>query len=418
MAHIALAIGLLYLALAVPFSLLTPAWENNDEPSHVAYIEHVAADGTPPRIALGNGDEAHQPPLYYYLAAGWQGLLGISSFNVDIAPPVRNSTGIYVFSPPRTPAQDSQATDVHLLRIVSIVCGLVTVLAAVATGWLLTRRKAFAAALGGTVALWPKLLVVDSAVTNSALTVALCALAIPCYLLWRRHRGLAEAAAIGVVLGAAALSAETALPVVGLVLALMVAASWRQRDWRGPAVAIFCVVAVAGWWYVRNDVLYGDPLASAATRDYLGEIFRNKGLLRVPPSLSPSVVWFGMKGLTHSVWYDAGGNQIHLPNALDLAVTGLGVISLIGAALPPRLRGTAVLLICAIGSLVAWLALLRETTQVEGRYLLIAVVAWAAFLVAGAERLIRSSGLVIWPLIFLGVDVYVLAKFLIPYAHP
>src|SRR5262249_39045254 len=69
-----------YLGLAVAFSLLTPAWENNDEAQHVQYVEYVARHGSPPHIRLANGTESHQAPLYYYLAAGWQGLLGIGPF--------------------------------------------------------------------------------------------------------------------------------------------------------------------------------------------------------------------------------------------------------------------------------------------------------------------------------------------------
>jgi hypothetical protein len=236
--------------------------------------------------------------------------------------------------------------------------------------------------------------------------------------MWRRSRSLAWAAATGAVLGAAALSEETALPIVGVVLASMVALAWRPRDWRGPLIAVGCLAAVAGWWYVRNTALYGDPLASSATRDYLGQITTGAPFLRVPPSLSPSVLGFGVKTLAHSTWYDAGWNQIRLPNALDLVVCAVAAVSLAGAALPPRLRGWLVLALCALASLLAWLVLLAETNQGEGRYLLLAIAAWSPLLVAGAERIGRRSvALWLWPAIFVGLDVYVLARFLIPNAH-
>jgi hypothetical protein len=57
-----------------------------------------------------------------------------------------------------------------------------------------------------------------------------------------------------------------------------------------------------------------------------------------------------------------------------------------------------------------------RTAPVEAA--LAALVAWAALLAAGSERLLaRFGGIWLWPLLFLGLDVYVLARFLIPYAH-
>ena len=76
-----LLISGVYLALALPYSLLTRAWEANDELDHATYIEYIVRHGGLPRISALNGHESHQPPLYYLLAAGWQKLLGIPAFN-------------------------------------------------------------------------------------------------------------------------------------------------------------------------------------------------------------------------------------------------------------------------------------------------------------------------------------------------
>src|ERR1700731_430963 len=63
-----------YVPLALTFSLLTRAYAGDDEAAHTAYIEYVVRHDSIPRIA---GGESQQPPLYYFLAAGWQHLLGI-----------------------------------------------------------------------------------------------------------------------------------------------------------------------------------------------------------------------------------------------------------------------------------------------------------------------------------------------------
>jgi hypothetical protein len=417
----ALIVGGAYLALAIAFTMLTPAWENNDEADHVQYVEYVADRGTPPRISLENGHEAHQPPLYYYLAAGWQRILGIGSFTTD-AP----STSPQAFMPNRyawalyhdyTPRQHDQAVWVHELRIVSIVCGLATVLAALTTGWLLTGWVKFAAALAATVALWPKFLVVTAAVTNTALVDALCACALPCFLLWQRTGRLVWAAATGALLGTAALTQETALPVAGLMLLVMFVVAWRRSDWQAPLLAVGCFLVVAGWWYVRNAALYGDPLASQTAQAYLTKIvIFGASIVRSPPSLSPHVIHDSLITLSHSVWYDAGFNQLRLPHSFDFVVLAIAAVCIV-AAFRSRIPGLLLLVACALGSVIAWLMIIRVTTLAEGRYLLVAIVPWAALLVAGATYAGRNRwmGLWLWPTIMLGLDGYVLAHWLIPH---
>jgi hypothetical protein len=417
--RVGLAVGLGYLLLASTFSILTPAWENNDEPDHVHYVEHLLVHKTPPRIALSNGIESHQPPLYYYLVAGWQRVLGIPAFTPHPQQPsgpfVSPLKRVWELSHTYTSSQHREANYDHALRLVSIALGLITVLAAVASGWLLTERVAFAAAVGATVALWPKFVVVTSAVTNSALVIAMCACAVPAFLMWRRTEQLRWAALTGAFLGAAALTEETALPVAGLMLLLLVGYAARRRDWRSPLVAVICFAVICGWWFIHDAVVYGDPLASTAARDYLMNV---PGLVRNPPTLSLSILKSSLTVLAHSTWYDAGANQLQLPHALDLIVWVVAAASLVGAFWA-KMRDRLLLATCALASVIAWLVIVRATTQAEGRYLLVGVIAWAAFLAAGGVRTARNRevALLLWPVIFAGLDIYVLARWLVPFGH-
>src|SRR5204862_6742866 len=135
-----LAVCAMYLAFASAFTLLTPAWENNDERDHVKYIEYVDEHGTPPRIVLENGIESHQPPLYYYLEAGWQRLLGLGTFAVDSPPPsptLFSPTGPpWALSHAYTPRQPSQAVGVPDLRLVSLLVRLAALRPRLALGLL------------------------------------------------------------------------------------------------------------------------------------------------------------------------------------------------------------------------------------------------------------------------------------------
>jgi hypothetical protein len=412
-----------YLVVAGLFSLLTPAWENNDEADHVRYVEYIVAHGGPPHIGLQHGIESHQPPLYYYVEAGWQELLGIASFTPKLdppgGPPLPPTARVFEVSHAYTAVQRDNAHTVHLLRLISLGCGLATVLAAVWTGWLLTARRRYAVGVGLTVALWPKFVVVTSAVTNMALAIALCACAVPVLLTWRRTHGLRWAALGGVLLGAAASTSDAALPLAGLGLALLCAGSVPRRDWRSAGLAVGLFAAVSGWWFIHNAVVYGDPLATAAANGYLASDPGLAGLIRQPATLSPAVVWSGLKILAHSTWYDGGWNQLQLPHWLDYLVLMLAAASLAASA-RVRLRGGLVIVTSAVASVVAWLLILRDTTQAEGRYILVGILAWAALLVAGADRLtsVRAQiGAFVWPAIFFGLDIYVLATWLVPYGQ-
>src|SRR5947199_10872128 len=66
-----------YLALAAGFNLAMPVGGAPDEGAHAEYVRTVAEEGRLPVLDLStsnnaqdpNGYEAHQPPLYYLLAA-------------------------------------------------------------------------------------------------------------------------------------------------------------------------------------------------------------------------------------------------------------------------------------------------------------------------------------------------------------
>ena len=70
---------------------------------------------------------------------------------------------------------------------------------------------------------------------------------------------------MGLLLGFAVLTKTTALGLVPFALATLVIVGRRDSK-RSPAFAaalgLFVVfVALTGWWFVRNLILYGDPLA-------------------------------------------------------------------------------------------------------------------------------------------------------------
>ncbi len=414
-----LVVFIAYLALVVTSSLRTPAWENDDELGHTIYAEYVVQHRVLPPIAVANGDESHQGPLYYVLLGGFQTALRIPAFQPQLPPAAAHRPGRgtpYLLSHDYTSEQHQQAVWLHSLRFFSVSCGLLTVLATYLTGWLLTRRTSVAAAMAATVATWPKFLVISAAVTNSALVDALCACALPCWLLWHRSRSPRLAAVTGLVLGAAVLTQVTALPLTALLLLSMLITAIGRRDWLSPLLASGCATAVCGWWFIRNAVLYGDPLATSTTNANMLAIFPGLHLIRSPPSLSPSVIRQILSVAEHSFWYSAGWDQLLLPRPVNDVLWVLAGLSIL-AALCMRRGLHLVSVAVVIASIVAWLLIIRSTTHGQGRYLLTGVTAWATLLVMGSTRIgpRRQWQPWVWPIVFLSLDGYVILSTLIPY---
>jgi hypothetical protein len=411
------AVVALYLALATFVNVRTGAWENNDEAHHVAVAEYMLRTGHRPPVT-GQSGEAHQAPLYYVLLAGWQKLNGIPAFDprpVASSDPAPVTSRALVLSHDYTPQQHREAVWLHRLRILSELCGAIAVAAAFWTGWLVTGTHVGAAAVGATVATWPKLLVVTAAVTNSALVEALLALLVPVTIVWWRRRTLGHAALVGATGGLAIMAQVTAAPAVALILVAVAWASLRRRQVLPPVVAGLTCLLMAAWWFIRNVQVYGDLTADAATRTALTNVF-GPTILREPPGFTWHRLVESFHVLRRSFWYDGGWNQLHLPAWMD-AVLGVMAVGCFLALIVRRGRELLPAVLCAAGGVLAWLLIIREYTQAEGRYLLIAGSSWSLLLVLGAKHLAsgRSLGLWVWPAAFLCVDAYVAVEWLIPY---
>ena len=232
-------LAVVYLALALPFTLLTRAYEADDENAHITYIEYVYQHDSIPLISVSNGAESHQPPLYYLIAAGWQHLLGIPAFSPDLVP-AKNpfAPDGLVFSHQYTASQHQEAVYVHEMRLLSVLLGLGTVLLTYAAARVIGLREPIAVSAGLFVALLPRELVISGNVTSDALLFPLCALALLLFLLSERarktqrfrHRRL-HLLSMGLVLGAAAITKFTSLPIAALLLLLtLVPAVHVQRS--------------------------------------------------------------------------------------------------------------------------------------------------------------------------------------------
>lgn len=270
-----LLILLLSALLALGYAWATPLGGAPDEGAHLRYIEVLATEGRLPvmdlaqRRANPGADrdfEAHQPPLYYALNVPfyWAGRLLGGEAGIGWA-----------------------------CRLLSILIGMLGTLLVwrltreLAPGkpWLQWTATAFAAFL-------PMRLSMMASINNDGLTEVFSTLALLVMARILRHGGPASGAAVrdwiqpaallGGVIALGLMTKATSillLPPALITLYLASGARDAQRDtgeWQrhfvlGGAALGGVVLLAAGWWFARNQLLYGDPLAKRMFDAYFAD---------------------------------------------------------------------------------------------------------------------------------------------------
>ncbi|MEN6401358.1 MAG: hypothetical protein ABFD94_05385, partial [Armatimonadia bacterium] len=304
----------LYLVLAAGAAIVVPSDYAGDprptppdEGPHVGYVEHLATKWTLPVFrSLADNYEGHQPPLYYATAlpayfvvravapgeigglsrtglvllrmwsvlvggiAVWAlWLLGRLVFSWEYVAGAKAETG----EPPvlrRGRGTDAGAGETPALRERGTADG------GEAGDW----RRLLALAPALFLALWPGRTMIVSAITNDGLAEGMCLVTL--YLCLRalsRPVGYKDILCLGLAWSAALLSKSTSAalgPIVLLALVMGDGACRRSNDagevspeladrgrlLKNLALLAGIVVVLTGWWFVRNQMLYGDPLAA------------------------------------------------------------------------------------------------------------------------------------------------------------
>jgi hypothetical protein len=402
-----------YLALALAYNVVTPPFENSDEPWHYAYVKFMA-DGQGLPVAGRDrllAQEATQPPLYYGLAAAvtfwvnsgdWPALLTPNPHWPDAtARPVDDNQNRYVHGPDQAFPWHGATLAVHLARLLSTAFGAATVVLVWGIGRLLfPARPAVALTAGGLTAFNPQFIHTSAAVSNDSLVAALVTLTVWLALRWLRAGRLdsRHIAALGGMCGLALLAKLSGAMAVVLVAGIVIAGRRIVRTpWptllRWLALLAAVVVLVAGWWFARNLTLYGDLTASQAHLSAAEQ----KGTISLSQALA---LWPEME---RAYWIALGWAQLRpAPWVYDLLATGrwLALAGLAWAGVRCISRRQAE---CrrsdwaALGLLAAWVALaaglfLRWVTDVgtvsHSRLMYPAIAAFSLLLAWGWHQFI------------------------------
>jgi 4-amino-4-deoxy-L-arabinose transferase-like glycosyltransferase len=190
-----------------------------------------------------------------------------------------------------------------------------------------------------------------------------------------------------------------------MLLGVVIVARGRFGRWvpalGAATLALVMTLLVSGWWLVRNYILYGDPLLQ---RTFL-EVFA--GTAKAQDFINQGVSWGQYAQLVadwtfRSFWFAYGAPdtaRTGLPNFLPSSVyLGLGALTLgaaVGFAL--RLREPSpswarvwLLLagLCLVLTLVSFVLFVRVFFQTQGRYFYPALLPISVFWALGWERLV------------------------------
>lgn len=214
-----------------------------DERQHANYVQHLlAGKGFP---VLGDPDEngyenyqAHQPPLYYLLGVSWSRITGAD---------------------PEDPQKGRP------LRYLNCLIGLGGVLGVYFLGLWAFRKPEIGVLAAAFTALLPMNLALSGAVSNDPLLIALCTWVLAvCALAVREGWTWKRAVLAAVLTGLALLTKTTAVALLpALLLAALIPQTKKPSLAMAGATALIALL-IAAPWLIRNQRLYGDPLALSA----------------------------------------------------------------------------------------------------------------------------------------------------------
>jgi hypothetical protein len=341
-----LALGV-YLFLAFSYFFIVPIFEAPDEWTHTGHVKYIAEGNGLPVMLPGRGIwGGQQPPLYYVIGAALAQPFELATFEAYLETHLNphasagyaldpGNKNNYLHGPEEAFPYRGLSLTVHILRLYSIILGIITLVFSYLTAFELAKgQPGFATTVALFMACQPMFAFITASVANEPANMAFCAIG-----LWLAQRYVLQgptpspwrAVALGLVLGLISLAKMTGLS-MGLVIVVamlysaistrkILGAAWLL--WRDGLIIGLLFLAVGGWWYWRNYQLYGD--------------FFQRGLYKLyfnvdPQPLSLGDFLFVLFSGEVSFWATFGWLNIVAPDWVYLFYRIISRIGLIGVA--------------------------------------------------------------------------------------
>lgn len=336
---------ILFVAVSLGYSVVNPLHEATDELRHYRFVRYVATErALPVQTVEGCRTQAHHPPLYYVAAALLTGWIDTGR-PICYAPPQNpfwayrywevgvDNKNQYLHGADEAWPWRGEALAAHLARALNVLIGAGVVWLTWAIARVIWRERPFlAVGAAAFVAFNPMFAFMAGAINNDIIAaLAGAAVTLGCVRLLRDEKGLSWrwGLTLGALLGLALLSKFNLAAMALTIETAVTWAAWRKKQWRqwwqtNIAIAV-ATLAVAGWWFVRNQLLYGEPTGVERLTELWG--VRN-------PAESWGVAIFELPYVWTSLWGRFGYGQIPLPQAMYDGLWWLTLFAAAGLALP------------------------------------------------------------------------------------
>ncbi len=350
MQRAAVGVVVAFVVLGLLYSVVNPLHEATDELRHYRFVRHIVQHRSlPVQGAMACSAQGHHPPLYYALAA-----LATSTIDtgrdVCYEPPLnpfwayrywevgRDNKNQYLHGLDEAFPWHGEALAAHIARAVNVLLGAGTVWLTWLIGLTIWPRRP-ALALGGMafIAFNPMFLYMAGAINNDVIAaLAGAAVTLACVRLLHDEQGLSRrwGVVFGLLYSFALLSKFNLAAILLLIGAAVTYVAWRKRQWRlwlEVNVLIGAVTALlAGWWFVRNQLLYGEPTGIERLTELWG--------VRNPVDS----FWLAVSELPYawtSLWGRFGYGQIPLPAAIYWGLGMVTAVALLGLLVGMFIRG-------------------------------------------------------------------------------
>lgn len=427
------AILVAFVLLSTTYSLVVPPFEASDELWHYPMVKYVADNWSlPVQNSADVGpwrQEGSQPPLYYILGA-------LTTFWIDTSdmPQVRHlnphvdngiatpdgNVNLVVHQPEREDFPwEGTVLAIHVVRFLSVLMAAAGVyLTYLIVRAVLPGRPALVLGATAIHAFTPMVVFIAGSVNNDNLVVPISSLALLMLLrLLQRQdlplrRAIGSYVLLGVVLGLAALTKASSLGLTVLTALVVTVRAARRHSrplqdrsgagWKefiaGGLATLLPLVAVAGWWYLRNLRLYGDLTGLNAFIEILGK-------RDVPAGLSQ--LWRERYSFLAGYWGNFGGLNVPMSAWVYRVLNGVAVTAGLGLVVgfagdriqDTRIRrskpstegpqfqiwvpGFVLCMLWALGVLIPWIQWARVTWSSQGRLVFAALPVWSMLLALG-----------------------------------
>ncbi len=426
-------IAVAHVALALIYGAINPPWEAHDETGHFAYVNHLVATRSLPDVLAADKalfDQSHQPPLYYLVAAA---LTFWADRSDDVQPEFnhfaldgtnRRGFRIMLRQPEEAFPWHGTILALHATRAISALLTGLTVCLIASSANLIFGAGSTAALLSTALAAFnPQVIFMGAMVNNDAMVAAMGA-GVAHHILRIAHgasrppsparsetpsvgyesqqaeRNLqhatfdADALRLGLALGLAFLSKNSALALIGfaaLALAFIAwRAAWPARHLLRRGALVFGAFAVIALPYLGYNLARYGRLLTDRNPD--------NPILVAPTSVIGEGVWVSIRdawlpqlfaNTFRTFWGKFGWGNVGLPEWAYLAFAVLTLVGAVGCAIgyrrAERAMRAAIVVLLMLGLSMMALPLYRalfyqDPALMPGRYLMPALTSYACLL--------------------------------------